>query len=172
MARHHSLSDHLRVLVDLLAKTNEKKRKRFSLGEKLEAVRMLSTGSDATDFINKFDVKRRTVTKLRKDADHLLKKAEKDRTALHAKYTRPPKFPHIEERFLQFLHLARTAKMPVTQEVIQQRALLSLQRLLQLESNAIDKEARMRFTDSVDGYKSSLSGTTSTQLPFRGQLEV
>lgn len=62
------------------------------MGEKLEAVRMLSTGSDVIEVMNKFGVKRRTVTKLRKDADILLKKANEDGKALHAKSVRPPKF--------------------------------------------------------------------------------
>lgn len=79
---------------------DEKKRKRLSLGDKIESVRMLGKGSDATHIMNKFGVKWRTVRKLRKDAHLLLKKAEEDGTALHAKSARPPKYPHIEERVL------------------------------------------------------------------------
>lgn len=62
---------------------------------------------------------RGAVTQLSNDACLPIKKEEGGGTALHAKYSRLPKFSQVEERVLYFSQLVRIAKVSIKQDVIQ-----------------------------------------------------
>ena len=82
---------------------SEKKRKRLTLGGKVEALRLLQTGSAVIDVMNHFVIARRTVRKLQHDANGILERAEDGTAALHVKSARPAEFPMIEEKVLRFI---------------------------------------------------------------------
>ena len=69
--------------------------------------------------------------------------------ALHTKSSRFPKFPEVKERVLSFVRLARAAKMPVTQDLIQQRALLVRDEIIATNCTYIDKDYLRKFSSSI-----------------------
>lgn len=86
---------------------------------------------------------------MKAETDTIMEMVQRQGMALHAKSSRPPKFPEVEARVLNFVHLARAAKMPVTQDVIRQRALLARDELLASNRTDIDKEEYGKFAGSV-----------------------
>ncbi len=109
------------------------KPKRLTLQEKLEAMRMLLTGSFATHVMRNFGVSSRLVTKLKSENAALLQAAEKNGRSLQSNSFRGVKFPEIDEKVNQFVELAISAKNPVTKDIIKERALLVKANILRRE---------------------------------------
>ena len=90
---------------------------------------MLNIGHIAVAVMEKFGVKRRTVTKMNCDGKEILKRPE-EVVETQTKTFRPAKYPQVEKRVLQIIELAGNAKFPVTRGTIRERALLIKQLLV------------------------------------------
>ena len=127
----------------------ESKLKRLSLGEKVEALTMLKEGCTNIAVTQKLSIKRRTVMKLNSDETKILKRAEKNGLALHTKRARSLTFPAVEEQVLTSIALARQAKMPVTQDLIQHRSLMARNELLAMNDANVEKDSPIKFSASI-----------------------
>ncbi len=77
------------------------KRKRLTLQEKLEAMRILHTGSLASHVMRKFFVPSRFVTILKSEGAALLEAAEKSGPLYNPSFFRAVKFPEIDGKVYQ-----------------------------------------------------------------------
>lgn len=62
----------------------------------------------------KFGVLHRFLSKLRKEGDELLRKADEEQISLHAKSIYRSHHPDIETKVYHFCEIAKQAKIPVT----------------------------------------------------------
>ncbi len=75
----------------------------------------------------------RFVTKLKSEGPALLEAAEKSGRSLQYKSFRGVKFPEIDEKVYLFVELARSANIPVTEDIAKERALLVKANILHRE---------------------------------------
>lgn len=126
-----------------------KSRKRLTLQEKLEALQMLETGVPSAVVMDKFKVSSRFITKLRSERDELRRIAEEDGRTLTTKTRHKAGYPDIELKVFRFCEIARFTKLPVTQDLIRERALLVRESLLKGELSAQDRVRFEKFTASI-----------------------
>lgn len=103
--------------------TLREKRERLTHSEKADTVTMMETEHDSIAVMQKYGVKRRTVTKLRAEKYKIMDQASNGDSSLQWKSQMAVKIPIIERKVMRFVEIARAAKAPITQDVIQQKAL-------------------------------------------------
>lgn len=101
----------------------KQKRTRLSLREKIEIANLTRTGTHATAVMAKFNISRRTVTSISSNLGALVKRANENHISFNTKTVRDAAFPKMELLLIDFIAFARSAKMPVTQAIIQTRAI-------------------------------------------------
>lgn len=134
------------------SRTNPKTRRtRLDLSQKIEAARSLSSGIFAATVMKKFSISRRTATNLKKNASRIIELAEITSLSLQRKSLRPPAFPKIEDELLIFVNFARCCKLPITQAVLQHKALMIRDNLEKnIASNQILEHHKLsKFTASI-----------------------
>ena len=123
-------------------------RARLTLSEKIEAGRLLKLGHSADHIMKNYRVSRRTVTNISSNIDAILEKAQTVNVPMHAKTMRSAQFPQLEEQIMQFISLARSAKMPVTHAIISVKALCLKEALLKQDISVDEAIMLQNFTGS------------------------
>ena len=103
---------------------SEKKLNRLKFGEKVEALRLLQTGSYVINVMNHFGLAPRTERKLQHNVHGIMKRAEEGTAPVQVNSARPGKISMIEAKVLLFIENARAVKLCVTQDVVQTRTFL------------------------------------------------
>lgn len=127
---------------------SKKRRTRLSLGEQAEAVRRLRKGDSAWQVMRVYGIGRRTVTKLRKNGDDIIRRAELGTNSLSSKSSKSALYPSIETKLYEFVTFCRASKLPVTCATLQQKAVMIRDALLQNCSDQIEAEKLSSFTAS------------------------
>ena len=102
----------------------KQKRTRLSVAQKLEIVEQLKNGTTKTSVMRSFNISRRTVSNIRTNIAGILHKAEEGSKSFTMKSIRPVLYPEVEQHLLEFMTFCRAAKMPVTQNTLQAKALI------------------------------------------------
>ena len=92
----------------------KKRRKRLVLQQKIDALEMLKKGTPSVAVMTRFNVSSRLVTKLKKEGDELLEKAEKQVLSLKTKSLRSAMYPEVENKVYEFCEIARRLRLSVT----------------------------------------------------------
>ena len=121
----------------------KRSRTRLDIQQKLEALKMLNSGTPAAIVMKKFKVSSRFVTKLRKEGEKIQAIIDSEGRSIRTKTIRPVMYPEIDEKVYKFCDIARSTKLPVTQDLIRERALLVRDNLLQ-KNDLLDSD-RNRF---------------------------
>ena len=99
-------------------------RKRLTISQKLEIADLLDNGRRTVAVMQQFGIADRTVRKIKAAVPELLRVANDKPNSLQMKTFQSVMVPHLELNLLEFLNYARSAKMPVTQAVLQTRAIM------------------------------------------------
>ena len=99
-----------------------KMRVRLDLRQKVEIVRYLATGKKQIDAAKFFKVPRGTVTQIAKDKEKILAEFSKDRNFSAKSFKKSP-YDAIDEPLARWVRLMRENKVPLSGEMIQEKAL-------------------------------------------------
>ena len=128
----------------------KKGRTRLTLQQKLDAIEMLGKGSPYVAVMSRFNVSHRFVRRLKKEGDELLRKADSQKLSLNTKSIRQTLYPEVENKVFEFCEIARGLRLPVTQDLIRERALLVRENILKSESLSDETRTRVsKFSASV-----------------------
>ena len=131
---------------------------------------MLNNGAPASVVMSKYKVSSRFVTKLRGEAEHLQRLADENGRTLNTKTMHKVLYPDIDAKVFQFCEVARGTKMPVTQDLIRERALLVRERLLSRSDLSDADRARFRkFNASVGWCQKFVTRHCLTSVSLAGQ---
>ena len=97
-------------------------RKRLKMAQKQGIADLLEKRHCTKALERYFSIAGRTVRNVRETAPKLLPVANKKPKTMQLETSQAVWVPNLEARLLEFLNYARTAKMPVTQNVLQTRA--------------------------------------------------
>ena len=123
-------------------------RKRLTISQKLEIADLLDKGYRTTAVMRQFGIAERTVRNIKATAPALLRVANQKPQSLQAKTRQSIMVPHLELKLLEFLNYARSAKMPVTQTVLQTQALMTKEQMLKSQVTGRDRTTLDKFTAS------------------------
>eukprot|EP00171_Calliarthron_tuberculosum_P005173 IDg5173t1 len=140
-----------------ISKKPKTMRTRLSLNQKIEAYEKLSTGASNAHIMNEFQISSRTVTKLRKEGPMLKEIAEKAGRNLQSKTVRDPAFPEIDDNVCQFIDMARQANVPVTKDIIREKALLFRDEMLKKADLSPPARARWESFNASSGWCSKFT---------------
>ena len=124
------------------------KRTRLTIAQKLEVGRMLDFGHPTSEVIHKFKVSNRTVRSIKQFLPHIREIINKPGASTETRTMQQPLFPQVEAHRIDFLTFARACKMPVTQAVLQTRAVMITEGLLKQPLQEKVHTALQRFTAS------------------------
>ena len=97
-------------------------RKRLTIAQKLDIADLLEKGHCTEAIERQFRIGGRTVRNIRATAPKLLLVANKKPKSMQLKTLQAVCVPNLEAKLLEFLNYAKSAKMPVTRNVLQTRA--------------------------------------------------
>ena len=123
-------------------------RKRLKIAQKLDIVDLLEKGHCTEPIERQFGVAGRTVRNIRATAPKLLCVANKKPKSMQLKTRQAVWVPHLEAKLLEFLNYARSAKMPVTQNVLQARARMIRDHMLKDSATEKERNLFQKFTAS------------------------
>ncbi|CDF41108.1 unnamed protein product [Chondrus crispus] len=112
------------------------------------SARLLDNGYRTTAVMRQFGIAERTVRNIKATAPALLRVVNQKPQSLQAKTRQSIMVPHLELKLLEFLNYARSAKMPVTQTVLQTRALMIKEQMLKFQVTGKDRTTLDKFTAS------------------------
>lgn len=149
--------------------TGKKTRTSLSFQQKLEALQLFDTGVPSAVVMAKFTVSSRFLTKLGSQRELLRRVAEEDGTTLTTKTMHKPGYPEVEEKVNRFCEIARFTKLPVTQDLIRERALLVRESLLKEDISAHDRARIEKFSASVGWCQNFVKRHCMTSVSLVGQ---
>lgn len=124
------------------------KRTRLNLSAKVEIAKEIRSGTPFATLITKYNVGRRTLTRIKQDTESLLSKAHDNDRSLQQKTFRTVRVPPIEERLVDFVSIARQAKLPVTLNVLIAKALSLKESTLAKTVSEADRSTIRKFSAS------------------------
>ena len=101
-----------------------KKRVRLSLADKLDIVNKLTRGVQAPSIMKEYGCCARTVRSIKRRRLQIMEHSRASFTSLNTKTMRSSRFPFIEKNLMDFMTIARAARMPVTDSVLRMKALM------------------------------------------------
>ena len=107
--------------MDPLPEIRKATRKHLTIAQKLDIADLLEKGRCTEAIERQFGIAGRTVRNITATAPKLLRVANKPKS-MQLKTRQAVWVPYLEAELLEFLNYARSAKMPVTQNVLQTRA--------------------------------------------------
>ena len=124
------------------------KRTRLSIQEKLEVADAIASGRSYAELERKYGVKKRTLTRIKKEAPTIRKKSTKNALSAQLKSVCDLRFPEIDGTVLAFVTFCRKVKKPVTLAALSARALLARDKLVS-KCTCEEEKARLKsFTAS------------------------
>ena len=126
-------------------------RKRLNISQKLEIADVLDNGHRTVAVMRQFGIADRTVRKSKAAAPELLPIANDKPNSPQMKTFQSVMVPHLELILLEFLNYARSAKMPVTQAVLQTRAIVIGEKMLKAPVTEKNAEFFRISQHPVDG---------------------
>ena len=83
--------------------------------------------------MTKFNTSRRTVTNISSNLGELFKRANENHLSFNTKTVRDAALPQVELLLIDFIALARSAKMPVTHAIVKMSAIKLLDEMISTE---------------------------------------
>ena len=123
-------------------------RKRLTISQKLEIPDLLDNGHRTVAAMRQFGIADRTVRKIKAAAPELLRVANDKPNSLQMKTFQSVMVTHLELNLLEFLNYARSARMLVTQAVLQKRAIMIREKMLKAPVTEKERSVLQKFTAS------------------------
>lgn len=98
--------------------------------------------------MSQYSFSRRTATYIKSRSNTMPENHHNRNLCLQTKLIRPPLFPIIDQKILKFVQVARSAKMLVTQMLLQQKALMVRDAMLKNSTNQDEKRRLQHFRAS------------------------
>ena len=99
----------------------KQKRRNLTIAEKIRVLHYIRKEDAPNDIARRFGISPRTVRRIRKDSEAILSMEESSGT-IHARRPLTPKYPEIDDAVLKFCNFVRGQRLPLTLELIRQRA--------------------------------------------------
>ena len=99
-------------------------RTRLTIAQKIEVGHLLQVGNANSTVMLQFKIPERTIRNIKRSLPSLQQIVTNTATTLGTKTLHPAHYPTLEAHLIDFLNFARAGKMPVTQIVLQTRALM------------------------------------------------
>ncbi|PXF42855.1 hypothetical protein BWQ96_07399 [Gracilariopsis chorda] len=123
-------------------------RTRLNIAQKLQILQLLKDGHSTTAIMRQFNNASRTVRNIKAQGTALLQAADSNDDSLSLKAFQPVRVPKLKQELLAILNYARSAKMPVTQNVLQIRACMIRDAMMKLPTTEKDARALQKFAAS------------------------
>ena len=94
----------------------------------------------------------RTVRSIKRQKSQILELSRTSSTSLNTKTLRASRFPIIEEKLLDFMTIARSARMPVTSSVLQMKAVMLRDLCLQNKNSEGETKKAIENFSASDGW--------------------
>ena len=123
-------------------------RKRLTIAQKLDIADLLEKGHCTEAIERQYGIAGRTVRNIRATAPQLLRVANKKPKSMQLKTRQAVWVPNLEAKLLEFLNYARSAEMPVSQNVPQTRARMIPDHMLKASATEKERSIIQKFTAS------------------------